>query len=164
MGQPKPIKRQKARNAEYYDMQRTQDDLYKRSLNSQNFIELMEIIQNLSGIDMNVLYHLMRNPMAGQTIEYNDNRLSLFCGQCGRCAITGVPLQIGDIHCHHIIHRSQGGTDRYENLMLVTETVHKLLHATNAKTIQKLLENLNLSAKQKAKLNYYRLKAGLMGI
>lgn len=96
----------------------------------------MAIHKNLSGIDMNVLYHLMRNPVAGQTIEYNDNRLSLFCGQYGRCAITGVPLQIGDIHCHHIIHRSQGGTDRYENLMLVTKTVHKLLHATNAKTIQ----------------------------
>lgn len=122
------------------------------------------IHKNLSGIDVNVLYYLMRNPVAGQTIEYNDNRLSLFCGQYGRCAITGISLQIGDIHCHHIIHRSQGGTDKYENLMLVTETVHKLLHATNAKTIQKLLENLSLSAKQKAKLNQYRQKAGLMGI
>ena len=45
MGRPKPVKRQKARNAEYYDMQRTQDDLYKRSLNNQNFIKLMDIIQ-----------------------------------------------------------------------------------------------------------------------
>lgn len=45
MGRPKPVKRQKARNAEYYDMQRTQDDLYKRSMNNQNFIKLMNIIQ-----------------------------------------------------------------------------------------------------------------------
>ena len=45
MERPKPVKRQKARNAEYYDMQRTQDDLYKRSLNNQNFIKLMDIIQ-----------------------------------------------------------------------------------------------------------------------
>lgn len=44
MGLPKPIKRQKARNAEYYDMQRTQDDLYKRSLNHHNFVKLMDIV------------------------------------------------------------------------------------------------------------------------
>ena len=69
-----------------------------------------------------------------------------------------------DIHCHHIIHRSKGGSDRYENLMLVTENVHRLLHATNAETIQILLTMLNLTTKQKAKINYYREKAGLMGI
>ena len=122
------------------------------------------IHKNLQGIDNNVLYYLMRNPVAEQTIEYNDNRLSLFCGQYGKCAITGVDLQIGDIHCHHIVHRSQGGTDRYDNLMLVTVAVHRLLHATNEGTIQNLLKSLNLTSKQKAKLNYYREKAGLMGI
>ena len=46
MRKPKLIKKQKARNAEYYDMQRTQDDLYKRSLDNQNFIKLMDIIQS----------------------------------------------------------------------------------------------------------------------
>lgn len=122
------------------------------------------IHKNLQGIDNNVLYYLMRNPVAEQTIEYNDNRLSLFCGQYGKCAITGVDLQIGDIHCHHIVHRSQGGTDRYDNLMLGTVAVHRLLHATNEGTIQNLLKSLNLTSKQKAKLNYYREKAGLMGI
>ncbi|VYU28274.1 Group II intron-encoded protein LtrA [Flavonifractor plautii] len=122
------------------------------------------IHKNLSGMDVSVLHYLMRNPVMGQSIEYNDNRLSLFCGQYGKCAITGVDLQIGDIHCHHIIHRTQGGTDRYENLMLVTVDVHRLLHATQESTIQALLKKLNLTSKQKAKLNYYREKAGLMGI
>ena len=42
--QQKPVKRQKARNAEYYDMQKTQDMLYKQSLNRQNFYHLMDII------------------------------------------------------------------------------------------------------------------------
>ena len=122
------------------------------------------IHKNLRGIDTDVLYYLMRNPVPEQSIEYNDNRLSRFCGQYGKCAITGIVLQIGDIHCHHIIHRSKGGSDRYENLMLVTGNVHRLLHATNAETIQILLSKLKLTKKQKAKLNYYREKAGLMGI
>ena len=42
--------------------------------------------------------------------------------------------------------------------------VHRLLHATNAETIQILLSMLNLTTKQKAKVNYYREKAGLVGI
>lgn len=113
---------------------------------------------------MNVLYYLMRNPVCGQSIEYNDNRLSLFCGQYGKCAISGVALEIGDIHCHHIIHRAQGGTDRYENLMLVTKEIHFLLHTENNVAAQELLTKLKLSQKQKTKLNYYREKAGLMGI
>jgi len=99
-----------------------------------------------------------------QSIEYNDNRLSLYCGQYGKCAISSIPLQIGDIHCHHIIYRSQGGSDRYENLALVTNDVHVLLHSTKHETIEPLLEKINLSVKQKAKLNYLRSKANLMGI
>lgn len=122
------------------------------------------IHKNLREINVTVLHYLMRNPVLGQSIEYNDNRLSLFCGQYGKCAITGVDLQIGDIHCHHIIHRTQGGTDRYENLLLVTVDVHRLLHATQEDTIQALLKKLDLTSKQKAKLNYYREKAGLMGV
>ena len=120
--------------------------------------------KNLTGINLNVLYYMMRNPVQGESIEYNDNRLSLFCGQYGKCAITGAPLEIGDIHCHHIIHRKQGGSDRYENLLLVKHDVHTLLHAVDSLVVTSLLETLNLTAKQKAKLNYLRAKAGLMGI
>ena len=122
------------------------------------------IHKNLSGINMEVLYYLMRNPVKGESIEYNDNRLSLFCGQYGKCAITGVDLFIGDIHCHHIIHRAKGGTDKYENLMLVTKDIHLLLHTDNAEAAKRLLAKTNLTLKQKAKLNNYRIKAGLMGI
>lgn len=122
------------------------------------------IHKNLKGINTEILYYLMRNPVQGESIEYNDNRLSLFCGQYGKCAITGIDLQIGDIHCHHIIHRAKGGTDKYENLMLVTKDIHRLLHAENTDTIKKLLAKLNLTSKQKAKLNCIREKAGLMGI
>ena len=44
------------------------------------------------------------------------------------------------IHCHHKIPKSKGGTDDYQNLVLVTATVHKLIHAKNTDTIQKYLK------------------------
>lgn len=50
--QSKPVKRQKARNAEYYDMQKTQDMLYKQSLNNQNFYHLMKIVESNENIQL----------------------------------------------------------------------------------------------------------------
>lgn len=84
---------------------------------------------------------LLRQPLYGRSIEYADNRISLYSAQKGQCAITGQKFTSTDeIHCHHKIPKSQGGTDEYQNLILVTATVHKLIHATNAETIQKYLQ------------------------
>ena len=81
MGRPKPVKRQKARNAEYYDMQRTQDDLYKRSLNHQNFIKLMDIIQ----CDENIM-------LAYRNIKRNGG-IGLVFWRPARCTCAACPLQ-----------------------------------------------------------------------
>ncbi|WP_442911349.1 group II intron reverse transcriptase/maturase [Lachnoclostridium sp. An118] len=120
--------------------------------------------KNLNGINLDVLYYMMRNPIPNKSMEYNDNRLSLYCGQGGKCAITGTDLLIFDMHCHHIIPSSMGGTDKYENLLLITKDAHTLLHAQKEETINKLLQKLNLNSNQKKKINYWRTKMGLMGI
>ena len=123
-----------------------------------------EVHKNLNGINLDVLYYMMRNPVANRSMEYNDNRLSLYCGQSGKCAITGTELLISDIHCHHIIPISMGGTDKYENLLLITEKVHRLLHAQKEETIKELLQMLKLNSSQKKKVNYWRTKMELIGI
>lgn len=53
-----------------------------------------------------------------------------------------------------------GGTDKYENLVLVTEPVHKLIHATSADTIQRYVAICNLDKDQLVKLNKLRVLAG----
>ena len=88
-----------------------------------------------------LLLKLLRQPLYGRSIEYTDNRISLYSAQKGTCTVTGEKFTSADqIHCHHKLPRLQGGTDNYNNLILVTATVHKLIHATNAKTIQKYLQ------------------------
>ena len=62
-----------------------------------------------------------------------------------------------EIHCHHITPRNKGGTDEYENLILVTETVHKLIHATKPETITKYLKDCKPNME---KLNELRKQAG----
>lgn len=117
------------------------------------------IHKNLN-IDISVLLWMMRNPGEDKTIEYADNRLSLFAAQYGRCAITGAPLQPHDVHCHHKTPTHMGGTDVYGNLVLVLTAVHKLIHATTAESIDKYLPGLQLSSGRLTKLNKLREMAG----
>ncbi len=105
--------------------------------------------------------YIMRNPIKGKSIEYNDNRLSLYCGQGGKCAISGKPLEIGHMHCHHIKPISKGGNDNYANLLFVTDRVHSLIHAAADETIKVLIDELKLDNKQLKKLNKLRCLAGL---
>jgi len=105
--------------------------------------------------------YLMKNPILNKTVEYNDNRISLYVGQRGKCAVTGNELQIGKMHCHHIKPKYLGGDDKYKNLIFVEENVHILLHSTNENTILKYLDKLKINEKQIEKLNKLRVLAGL---
>ena len=123
-----------------------------------------EIHNQLQKVNLNILHYLMRNPNENQSVEYNDNRLSLCCAMQGKCAITKTILEKDNIHCHHIIPRKDGGGDNYQNLLLIDKRVHILLHATKAETIEKYLGILNLSKAQLNKLNTYRATLNLNAI
>ena len=123
-----------------------------------------EIHNQLQKVNLNILHYLMRNPNENQSVEYNDNRLSLYCAMQGKCAITKTILEKDNIHCHHIIPRKDGGGDNYQNLLLIDKRVHILLHATKAETIEKYLGIINLSKAQLNKLNTYRATLNLNAI
>ncbi|WP_326953626.1 HNH endonuclease signature motif containing protein [Aneurinibacillus migulanus] len=59
------------------------------------------------------------------------------------------------MHCHHVIPRELGGTDKYDNLRIVHEHVHKLIHATTPETINKYI-SLITNKKSLKKLNTLR--------
>ena len=64
------------------------------------------------------------------------------------CTVTGEKFTSTDeIHCHHKLPRLQGSTDNYDNLILVTGTVHKLIHATKTDTIRHTCKPVNLTLK-----------------
>lgn len=94
------------------------------------------------------------------TIEFNDNRISLFIAQNGKCAVTGEELILTEMDCHHKKLWSETKDDRYSNLVLITRDVHRLIHATDTETIQRYLEFLKLNEEQLMKLNKLRLLIG----
>ena len=116
-------------------------------------------------VNTTLLLELMRQPLYDGSVEYADNRLSLFSAQWGRCAVTGTEFTAtSDIHCHHKKRKSNGGSDKYENLVLVLEPVHKLIHAQKPETIAYYLEMLNLNPEQLKKVNNLRKQAGILEI
>ena len=120
---------------------------------------------DLTFSNRHLLSELSENPIANRSIEYNDNRLSLFSAQRGKCAITHYEfLTIEEVHCHHKKPIKLGGKDNYQNLILVLPEVHRLIHAKRAETIQKYLEMLNLNKEQITKVNLLREKAELPAI
>ena len=118
--------------------------------------------KNLSFTNSGLIKPLSENPIAGKSVEYNDNRISLFSAQYGKCAITGQEfLSIDEIHCHHKVPIYMGGKDNYQNLVLILPEVHRLIHAKQKETIQKYLDLLKLDKAQIQKLNKLRKMAGL---
>lgn len=107
-----------------------------------------------------LLLQLMRAPTYSRSTEYADNRISLFSAQWGKCAVTGKEFQcVSEIHCHHKKPKGIGGSDKYENLVLVVAPVHELIHAADEDTIRSYLSALKLDAPQLTKLNKLRILA-----
>ena len=129
----------------------------KRSINSYTPEGRAEIHKKLTMVNMEILHYLMRNPIRGKSVEYNDNRLLLYCSQQGKCAVTGKVLEIYRIHCHHKTARYLGGDDSYRNLILIDVDIHILVHATREGTIRKYLSLLQLDEKRLKKVNKLRV-------
>ncbi len=132
--------------------------MMKRSITNSYTPEGRDAVHKMLGksIDTGIMHYLMRNPIPYRTAAYNDNRISLYCAQYGKCAVTGRKLEIKEIHCHHKLPKYLGGTDEYKNLVIISEDVHRLIHATSPETIRKYLEKLNLDSKQLKKLEKLR--------
>lgn len=122
-------------------------------------------LHNNLRVNTKLLLEMMRQPLYGCSAEYADNRLSLFSAQWGRCAVTGIEFStVSEIHCHHKKLKSNGGSDKYENLVLVLEPVHKLIHAQKPETIAYYLKLLKLNPAQLKKVNDLRKQAGILEI
>lgn len=132
--------------------------MLKRCITNSYTPEGREAVHKMLGksIDTGIMHYLMRNPIPYRTAAYNDNRISLYCAQYGKCAVTGRKLEIKEIHCHHKLPKYLGGTDEYKNLVIISEDVHRLIHATSPETIRKYLEKLKLDPKQLKKLEKLR--------
>lgn len=118
------------------------------------------IHKNQQSVDTYTLRYIMENPILTESIEYNDNRISLYTGQNGICPISKEFLQIGNMECHHKKPRNLGGSDEYKNLIYLKTEVHKLIHVIKESIVKKYLETLKLDGTALKKLNKLRKLVG----
>lgn len=121
-----------------------------------------EIHQNLKFSDdvITVMHMLSKTTVCNRSIEYMDNRLSVYTAQYGRCAVTGNVLWIDEIHCHHKIPKQQGGTDEYKNLVILHKDVHTLVHAVKRETIDAYISLIKPDNEMLKKINVLRKLCG----
>ncbi|MFC4025490.1 group II intron reverse transcriptase/maturase [Oceanobacillus longus] len=117
-----------------------------------------KIHKGLKAISKDVLSSVMKNFIPNRTIEYNDNRISKFIAQYGKCAISRIELGLNDWHCHHKNPYHLSKDDSFSNLVILHEPVHRLVHMKDGIKINALIKVLNLSKKQIEKLNQLRLQ------
>lgn len=120
------------------------------------------IHNKLTNVSPRELEYLRRGNFGNRSIEYIDNRISKFVGQNGKCYVTGIRLNVKDVHCHHIIPLKDGGNDRYENLVIVHKDIHILIHSTDKNRI--LNESTDWTTKSKSKFNKLRKSVNLENI
>lgn len=107
-----------------------------------------------------MITYLLKHQSSKNSNEYNDNRISLLCGQQGKCFVTNKRLVVEDMECHHKIPKEKGGTDIYDNLVWLSGKVHKLVHATRQETIEKYLSLLTLDKNSLRRVNSLRKLVG----
>lgn len=106
-----------------------------------------------------VMKQLIYSYQYTESIEFTDNKISLYAAQYGKCAVLGMVLDIEEIHCHHKLPKQYGGSDKYQNLIIVHQDVHGLIHATKPETISRYITTLKLSKGQIEKINSLRKMA-----
>ena len=103
-----------------------------------------KIHEKLSNCINKGIRYLLVNPVKNERLEFNDNRISLYSGQRGKCYITGEPLKLDEIKVHRKIPLNKGGRDNYNNLILTTQQSHKLIHEEDINIVKSTIERINL--------------------
>ena len=124
----------------------------------------LKLHQNLSADVAIEINKMLQIPYGKDNLEIADNRISRYSMQLGICAVTGEFLTSNQVHCHHKLPRHLGGTDEFNNLVIVHKDVHRLIHASSEKTIERYRNTLQLNGKQLKKLNQFRKVCNLVAL
>lgn len=117
------------------------------------------LIHKPLGVSVTVVRELMEEEISDESIEYMDNRISLYAAQHGKCAVLGIPLDKEEIYCHRKIPKSNGGDDRYENLVIVHKDLKAALTMKNPETAKRMLTEIPMDKQKMKKLNKIRKSA-----
>lgn len=106
---------------------------------------------------------LLKHKDTTKSVEFNDNRISVFIAQQGNCYITNRRHSPTNMVC---IYKNITETDRdkYQNLVFVEIPISKAILTESVQQAKMWLMNYGLSSQQKKKLNKIRANYGYQAI
>ncbi len=132
-------------------------DYYNNKSRNEFYKELK--IKNLYMIEV-----ILKNPYLDETVEYNDNVISKFCGQLGKYAFTNkMILNISNLKI--VKRKNIAFNNKYDNIILVENKVKELIEK---KEVDDLIEIIRLkkglTSKQLDEINKIRKENNLLTI
>ncbi|WP_460266240.1 group II intron reverse transcriptase/maturase [Bacillus luti] len=129
---------------------------FSQGINNYSVEGRKSIHKNLERINPTTLQYVMRAYIPNRSIEYNDNRISKFISQNGKCAITKIELGKHDWDCHHIMPFRKTADDSYQNLMILCSDIHRLLRIKDINKIREIAKAYSLNEQQIQEINALR--------
>ncbi len=108
---------------------------------------------------IDIINQLMNMNNPDESIEFRDNRVSKYSAQRGRCRVTKELLELEDIYCHRIIPKNLGGKDNFQNLVIIHQNIHQLIHENDRTRASLLITKMRITGAQLEIINQFRKKA-----
>ncbi|MFC0476948.1 reverse transcriptase domain-containing protein [Robertmurraya beringensis] len=85
------------------------------------------------GVSLNEIAYLVNtsNYIGSYSMRYRNYRVSLYSSLHGVGYLTGEKVDVANYHCHHVLPKSKGGSDAFNNLVILTADEHRILHSKN---------------------------------
>lgn len=85
--------------------------------------------QHRPGVSMADIKYLVNTSRYIKNTRLAMFRISKYSSVKGISYLSGQPVPVSEYHCHHIVPLSKGGTHDFDNLCVLSETEHQILHS-----------------------------------
>ena len=82
------------------------------------------------GVSMQDISYLVRASLYIENSRYGMFRISKYSSVRGVSYLSGEHVPVEEYHCHHIKPKEKGGTDDFNNLCVLSEAEHTILHSS----------------------------------
>jgi len=100
------------------------------------------------GVSLEDIGYLVNTSMYIKSSRLAIFRVSKYSSSKGLSYISGEKVPVNEYHCHHITPQEKGGTHDFNNLCVLSETEHQILHGANPEKL------FSIYPKKKKKIKY----------
>jgi len=68
-------------------------------------------------------------------------RISKYSSVKGVSYLSGEHVPVWDYHCHHLVPQANGGTNDFDNLCVLSEAEHQILHSGTPELLYEMYPN-----------------------